>query len=309
MKKLLFAAWICFLCFGAVSNLYGQKKIKAMIVTGQDGSHWWEGGSEALKMILENSQLFTVDMHITPGKNEDISAYHPDFDKYDLVVLNYGGKTWAEPARKHFEKYVSEGGGVLVIHSSIIPMDDWEEYNKMTGLGAWNGRNEKDGPYVYWKNGRFVYDYTPGPAGYHGLQHAFTVTHRNPAHPVLKDLPPVWEHFKDELYTRLRGPAQNMEILATAYEKSGGEGRDEPVLWTVRYGKGRVFASVLGHAGNDPELRYSMECTGFQVTLLRGAEWAATGQVTQKAPADFPSEGIMTFRKDFKAPFHAYPNN
>lgn len=278
-----------------------------MIVTGQDGSHWWQGGSEAIKMILENSELFTVDILVTPSWGEDMTAYNPDFFSYDLVVIHYGGTTWAEPARKNFEKYVANGGGVVIIHSSIVPMDDWEEYNKIIGLGAWNGRNEKDGPYVYWKDGRVVYDYSPGPAGYHGLQHPFTVTHRKPNHPVLKDLPEVWTHFKDELYARLRGPARNMEILATAYETTGGndEGRHEPVLWTVKYGKGKVFVSVMGHAGNDPELRYAMECTGFQVTLLRGAEWAATGQVTQKAPGDFPTEGVITLRKEFKAPFNA----
>jgi type 1 glutamine amidotransferase len=284
------------------------QKIKTMIVTGQDGSHWWQGGSEAIKMILENSDLFTVDILATPQRGESMESYRPDFSKYDLVVINYGGTTWVEQTRKDFEQFVSNGGGVVIIHSSIIPMDDWEEYNNMVGLGAWNGRNEKDGPYVYWKDNRFVYDYSPGAAGYHGLQHPFTVVHRNAEHPILKGLPTVWEHFKDELYARLRGPARNIDILATAYEVAGNasEGRDEPVLWTVLYGKGKVFISVLGHAGNDPELRYSMECTGFQVTLLRGAEWAARGAVTQQIPKDFPSKGVSTLRKDFKAPFNAH---
>jgi type 1 glutamine amidotransferase len=308
MKKVLFIIASFFVLTGHTPGASVKTKIKTMIVTGQDGSHWWQGGSEAIKMILENSGLFTVDILVTPPWGEDMALYNPDFSAYDLVVIHYGGTTWAEPARKNFEKYVSNGGGVVVIHSSIIPMDDWETYNRIVGLGAWNGRNEKDGPYVYWKDGRFVYDYSPGWAGYHGLQHPFTVTHRKPNHPILKGLPEVWMHFKDELYARLRGPAQNMEILATAYETTGkgDEGRHEPVLWTVKYGKGKVFVTVMGHAGNDPELRYAMECTGFQVTLLRGAEWAATGQVTQKAPNDFPSENVVSLRKEFKAPFNAY---
>jgi type 1 glutamine amidotransferase len=302
MKRILYLVTALVLC----SGLQAQN-IRALIVTGQDGSHWWKGGSEAIEMILENSGLFTVDWLVTPERGESMDKYRPDFGKYDLVVINYGGETWAEPARKDFEQFVAGGGGVVVIHSSIIPMEDWPEYNQMIGLGAWNGRNEKDGPYVYWQNNRWVYDYSPGWAGYHGLQHPFTVVHRDTVHPITQGLPPVWEHFKDELYARLRGTAQNMHILATAYETaSDGKGRDEPVLWTVGYGKGRVFVSVLGHAGNDPELRYSMECTGFQVTLLRGAEWAATGKVSQEIPRDFPSQGVFTFRKEWKAPFHAY---
>lgn len=302
MKTIKLAILQILIILGTSSSILAQKTIKTMVVTGQDGNHWWKGSSDALKQILENSGLFKVDIAVTPDWEGDISQFNPDFDQYDLVVINYSGNTWAEPTRKKFENYVSQGGGVVVMHSSIVSMDDWLEYNKMIGLGAWNGRNEKDGPYVYWKNERTVYDYSPGSAGHHALQHPFTVVHRKPDHPILKGLPRIWEHFKDELYGKTRGPAKNLEVLATAYDdpKLDGTDRNEPMLWTVKYGSGRVFVTVMGHAGNDPELRYSMECTGFQVTLLRGAEWAASGRVTQKVPKDFPSEGIMTLRKQFK---------
>lgn len=303
MRKISFIVIALFL-----TTLANAQKIKTMIITGQDNNHWWEGGSDAVKKILENSGLFTADILAISDPDKSTESYHPDFKKYDLVVINYGGVTWSEKTRKDFETFVSNGGGVVVLHSSVVPMDDWKEYNKMIGLGAWNGRNEKDGPYVYWKESRFVYDYSPGDAGYHGLQHPYTITHRNTEHPILKGLPPVWKHFKDELYAHLRGPAENMEVLATAFETAGDgdEGRDEPVIWTVNYGKGKVFVTVLGHAGNDPPLRYSMECTGYQAILLRGAEWAATGNVTQAVPKDLPLEGTCTFRKAFKALGNAY---
>ena len=32
-----------------------------------------------------------------------------------------------------------------------------------------------------------------------------------------------------------------------------------------------------------------MNCVGFAVTLQRGAEWAATGQVTQEIPEKMPT--------------------
>ena len=51
----------------------------------------------------------------------------------------------------------------------------------------------------------------------------------------------------------------------------------------ITFGKGRIFHSTMGH-GLD-----QMKCVGFIVTLQRGAEWAATGKVTQKVPADFPT--------------------
>lgn len=278
-----------------------QPAIKTLMITGQDGSHYWKGACEALKQILENSGMFQVDYAITPDFGGDISTFRPSFEGYDLVVINYGGATWIEPVRKAFEKYVAEGGGVVIIHSSVVPMADWKEYNEIIGMAAWDGRNEKDGPYLYLKDGKYVYDYSPGYAGYHGLQHETVIEHHATEHPILKGLPTRWKHFKDEIYTRLRGPVKNMEVLATVTEN----GRQEPLMWTVRYGKGRVFVDLLGHCGNDPNMIYSLLCTGYQVTLLRGSEWAATGKVTQEVPADFPLEDTYTLRPEFKAPFHA----
>ena len=116
---------------------------------------------------------------------------------------------------------------------------------------------------------------------------------RNADHPVTKGMPKVWLHVKDELYDKLRGPAVNMTVLATAYAspKTGGSGRHEPMIFTITAGKGRVFHTPMGHAD------YSMRCAGFQATLNRGAEWAATGKVTQPIPKDFPTADKTSTRK------------
>lgn len=260
--------------------------IKTLIINGQDGSHTWQYSTKVLKTLFEKSGFFAVDVATTPNWNGNMEKFHPNFSNYNLVLLNYGGETWSKQTRTDFEKYVANGGGVVVIHSAVIPMEGWKEYNQITGLGAWNQRNEKDGPYVYWENNSYVYDYSPGWAGHHDRQHKTLVEHRAIEHPVLKGLPIVWRHFKDEIYTRLRGPAQNIEILATIREHD----RDEPIMWTTQWGKGRVFVDLLGHCGNDPDLTYSMDCVGFQTTLLRGAEWAATGRVSQDVPDNFPTQ-------------------
>jgi uncharacterized protein len=74
-------------------------------------------------------------------------------------------------------------------------------------------------------------------------------------------------------------------VLATAYSDKAkkGTGTHEPMIWTVKYGQGRVFHSPLGHDVN------AMRCVGFMATLQRGTEWAATGAVTIPLPTDFPT--------------------
>jgi type 1 glutamine amidotransferase len=56
---------------------------------------------------------------------------------------------------------------------------------------------------------------------------------------------------------------------------------------TLAHGKGRVFHTTLGHDV------VAMSCQVFATTLLRGTEWAATGEVTIPVPADFPDDGAV----------------
>ncbi len=54
--------------------------------------------------------------------------------------------------------------------------------------------------------------------------------------------------------------------------------------------QGPGFHSTLGH--NDA----SMECVGFIVTFQRGTEWAASGNVPQVFPEDFPTKDKVSVR-------------
>ena len=165
----------------------------------------------------------------------------------------------------------------------------------MIAIGGWEGRNEKSGPYLYFdeSQGKIVKDMSAGIGGSHGNQHEFIVKTREAAHPIMKDIPSEWLHQKDELYDRLRGPAENVTVLATAFSsvEQKGSGRHEPILMTIQYGKGRIFHTTLGHEN------YSQKCVGFITTLQRGAEWVATGKVTQKIPAGFPTASRGSARK------------
>ena len=279
--------------------------LNALILTGQN-NHNWKRSSVALRQILEKSGIFTVETKVSPAAKEDMSGFIVDFSPYDVVVLDYTGENWPDSTRNNFIRYVENGGGVVVYHAANNAFPDWPEYNKIIGLGGWGNRNENSGPYLYVENGEVVRDNSPGRGGSHGRQHAFVVQAFQPSHPILKGLPEKWMQAQDELYSELRGPAENLDLLAYAYAdpQFGGTGRNEPMLFTVTYGKGRIFHTALGHAGNNDMFFPAMESVGFIVTTQRGAEWAATGKVTQKIPPVFPSE-TQEMRWEFFEDIHS----
>ncbi len=101
----------------------------------------------------------------------------------------------------------------------------------MIGVGGWGGRTEKDGPYVRWRDGKFVRDTQAGRGGSHGKRHPFVVVVRDQEHPITRGLPGSWMQAEDELYAELRGPAESMHVLATAMsaKETGGTGEHEPI--------------------------------------------------------------------------------
>lgn len=313
-------------------------KMKVLIIDGENNHGIWPKTTWMMRDYLEETGLFEVEVDRTQftwqGPHHDVELkdrtieflldeypidgespmpqeepkpdpdYRPSFDQYDMILSNFGWKasTWQNEVKAAFEEYVRNGGGLVIVHAANNSWGDWTEYNKMIGLGGWGGRSEKDGPYVYYdSNEQLVRDPSEGQCGSHGAQMEYVVTTRASDHPIMNGLPTGWLHAKDELYDRLRGPAENMTVLATAYsdvEKNGppwneevnGSGRHEPMLMAMEYGKGRIFHTALGH------MDYSMECVGFITTLQRGAEWAATGKVTQEVPKDFPGTEVISTR-------------
>jgi len=285
------AAVLAALALAAGVASAGERPLKVLIVDGQN-NHDWKSTTPVMKDILTSTGLFAVDVATSPPKGRPMGGFKPDFAKYRAVVSNYNGADWPKASQRAFVEYMRGGGGLVIVHAANNAFPKWKEFNEMIGVGGWGGRNEKSGPYLYWKDGKVVRDTSRGRGGTHGPQTPWQVVIRDPRHPITAGLPEKWMHAKDELYSRLRGPAKNLTVLATAYAdpKKRGTGKHEPVLFTISYGKGRIFHTVLGHAAAQ------MHCVGFIVTLQRGTEWAATGKVTQTVPKDFPTAEKVSVR-------------
>ena len=260
MSRMLLAFLLVFAC---LTPLPAQTppKIRVLILTGVS-NHDWRATTPLLREILERTGKF--DVHV----NEEVRGNTlQTFSPYDVLLLNYNdwknsGPWWDEGARQALLDFVRNGKGLVSYHASNNAFWGWQEFDKLVG-GTWRE--------------------TAGHAPYH----AYTVSIVDRDHPITKGMPASFAET-DELYHRL-SLQPNIHILAAAFDdpnnchKPGegcGTGKDEPLIWTLPYGAGRVFQTALGHDVK------AMQSPGFILTLQRGTEWAATGQVTIPVPAD-----------------------
>jgi type 1 glutamine amidotransferase len=289
LSRRLFTFSCLSLAIGFAGTARAADPVKVLIIDGQN-NHNWQAMTPPIKKALEETGRFTVDVATTPPAKSDKAVwdrFRPDFSKYDVVMSNYNGERWPEPVEKSFEEFVKNGGGAVIVHAANNAFEGWGAYNDMIGLG-WRGADFGNRVTVD-DNGKVAI--TPkgeGPGAGHGAPHVYKIRAQEPDHPILKGLPREWLHAKDELYHGQRGPAKDMRILATAYSDAskGGTGANEPMLWTIPFGKGRVVTDVMGHTSGDDII--AIRCVGFLTVLERATEWAATGKVTLPVPANFP---------------------
>ena len=297
MKIILLSACVVMLALQSV----GHAQIKLLIVDGMN-NHDWPRATQILREIYENGGRFTVDVSTSPATTqpaESWNAWRPAFEKYDVIVSNFnGGHTeakgihWPRQVEEALEQYVTSGGGLVIYHAANNSFPKWDAYNRMIGLG-W--RNPDFGPSIVIDANARVVEISKGQGRKpgHGPEHDFGVTVLNADHPITKGMPKVWLHAHDQLTHGQHGPARDMTIVTYAWSKDTKE--NEPMDWVIPFGKGRVYTTMLGHLWKDKTDR-AMRCAGFQTMLLRGTEWAATGNVTIPIPDDFPTPNEIRHR-------------
>lgn len=259
MRTMFFTA-LAGLLLSATAGPAEAKAVKVLIITGDHG-HKWQETTPFLKDLLIKAGHH-VDVTESPSK--DLTA--ENLAKYDVLLLNYrntprGAKdnpasVWTDDNKKAFTEAVKNGKGLVVYHhaSSAFTGDtEFEKEFEKVIAGGWRKQ------------------------GYHGAMHEFTVTSRK-GHPITQGIS-EFKHGRDELYQN-SVLMPNSIVIATAFSDKKKDpkntDKDEPMIWITPYGKGRVYQNVLGH---DVQ---AMQSEGFKTVMIRGVEWAATGEVYYK---------------------------
>ncbi|WP_052200433.1 ThuA domain-containing protein [Terriglobus sp. TAA 43] len=237
-------------------------RIQVLIITGQD-KHPWRETSPYLKGLLEASGKFEV-RTTEEFKGANAETLRP----YDVAVLNYSDEKlnvpdWSDSTKEALLEFVRSGKGLVVYHHSAASFQNWPEYRELVGC--------------IWKTS----------SSYHSPVHDYQVNVIDSNHPVTLGLTSSFSAKTDELYAGLDCiPTSELHVLATGWDDHslyvkkregptpGSPSQDEPLLWTRAYGRGRVFATMLGN-----DMR-AVRTPGFISTFVRGTEWAATGSVT-----------------------------
>lgn len=269
-RYLLFSLAVALIIFLPSCN---SSKIKTLIITGQS-SHNWPASSDAAKQILDETGMFSTKVLVTPPAGEDMAGFKPKFSGYKLVVIDFEGDKWSDKTIASFRDYINEGGGVLILNSKNDLIANYADSAKNTD------------------------------------RINFEIRFLAADHAVTMDLPVRWMHPDDILVRDIVPATDDVKVIATASaDGQAGRGiKPVPVLLSRNFGKGRIFAVMMGNP--DGEKNLALHCTGFIVILQRAAEWAATGSVTQMVPSDFPTAAGAVDRDEYSGidPDEAFRN-
>jgi hypothetical protein len=90
-----------------------------MLHDGESGGpyHARQLTTPVLKKELEETGLFHVDVVTAPALGGDFSAFHPDFTKYQVIVMNYDvpDDRWSDDLKTAFTAYIRGGGGLVTV--------------------------------------------------------------------------------------------------------------------------------------------------------------------------------------------------
>ena len=256
--------WLALLLLAAPLAAAGTRPLRVLIFSGRN-NHDWRTTTPFLRQCLLDAGRFDVRVVEEPAGTTAATLAG-----YDVIVSDYNGARWGAATEQAVEEFVRSGKGFVAVHAASYAFGGLPvlgEHQTRTNIvePAWPAYGKMVG--AHWT--------TTPPTG-HGPRRVFTVKRKAHLHPITQGMGESFT-ISDELYRNF-ALEPNIEVMATAYDdpKFSGSGKDEPLLWTVRYGGGRVFHTALGHDLS------AMREPGFVDTFVRGTEWAATGTANER---------------------------
>ncbi len=224
---------------------HADSSLNILLITG-GCCHDYDFQTKALQLAMKDRGVKAKWTVINDGGNGTeamIDLYDkPNWAKgFDVVIHN---ECFANTADEDYIRKITKahhaGANAVVIHCAMhtyraADVDDWREF-----LGVTSRRHD------------------------HQANYPVKVVAKD--HPIMKGFPNDYKSAKDELYI-IEKVWPNTEILATSISEKNQS--LNPVFWTNRYGKARVFGTTYGHSVA------TFEDAVFLKTLARGIKWAA----------------------------------
>lgn len=254
-----------------------KQGLRVLFITGAD-SHDWQGNTRIMKQHLPAFGIGAIDMKIVP-RHEDWLTWEGDYADYDVIAIMYYQPTAPPQSVEALAAYVKQGGGLALVHSGLGGFRGQAAMDRMTGM-AWRGANDGKSLMLDEDGNKIIRQPGEGRGAVSSAIEPFYVDTHDPTHPIMRGLPMRWKQSVDEYYYHLRGPLENLHVLATTVTPHG---EHAPIMWTNTHGQGRIFVTVIGH-GNE-----GVDSVGFITTFARGLQWAATGEVSYPVPSNFPT--------------------
>lgn len=219
--------------------------IKVLLIAGDDVApyHDWREISEKTREVLAGCGRFDVKVCEDPLILESNAA----LKGYDVIVwtmFHRGTPEMTDQAKANLMNFVKGGKGFYVQHLGSASFPKWDEFGKMCGR-----------------------KWVMGTSG-HNARSVFEAKVVKKDHPITQGM----ENFRifDELYSKLQGDTE-IEVLVSAY--SDFSEKEEPLVFTTSYGKGRCVHNAFGH-----DFKAILN-PSMQQLICRSVEWAAIGKV------------------------------
>lgn len=258
-------------CAGQSRNT-SATPIRVLVVTATQGFRHTEAITVSTERLKQAEP--TAGMHF--DFTEDPSALNArNLANYDVLFLNNStlriavdnpadsaakaAARWpkgglAQPITRDQQQaitsFVSDGRGLVAIHSAVDAFYSWAEYREMVGGGLFQK---------------------------HPWTREVRVNIEDQSNAAVRHLGPS-VMFREEIYYLDVDPRATSHVLASLDLPSVGDTTrtDHPLAFIRRYGKGRVFVNVLGHFGD------TWRRQDYLDSVLQGIRIAA-GRI----PADF----------------------